>query len=177
MRVLHPRIAAAAGGELPPWAEAGKRRRAHMERVAALMDVLATAHGASDLQRARWRAAGWLHDVVRDAAPSERRTVLGDREPELPEPLLHGPAAVVRLEAEGVDDPEFLTAVSYHSRGHESFGALGKALSVADFAEPGRSDKEGLRARIRAEAVTSLDRAYEEAQTARHAYALVRAAR
>ena len=50
-------------------------------------------------------------------------------------------------------------------------------IDPSDFAEPGRSDKEGLRARIRAEAVTSLDRAYEEAQTARHAYALVRAAR
>jgi len=101
--------------------------------------------GAADRQR--WRAAGILHDALRDAPPETLRpTVEGD----WPDKLLHGPACAARLRKEGVTDEELLLAVSFHSVGHPEFGDLGRFLFLADFLEPGRSFLEEERAALRA---------------------------
>lgn len=146
-----PLVRAAARGELPSWTVAKEKRRAHMGRVAALMREWAVALGLSDAARDRWCAAGWLHDVLRDAGAEELRPQVPAEFRALPGKLLHGPAAAERLAGEV--DEEILDAVRYHTLGSPRFGRLGRALYLADFLEPGRTrlDTEwtaGLRARM-----------------------------
>ncbi|HSH45815.1 MAG TPA: HD domain-containing protein, partial [Longimicrobiales bacterium] len=66
---MHPSIAAASTGQFPDWTDAGEERRAHIRRVAGLMDTWAEALGLEAAERGRWRAAGILHDSLRDADP------------------------------------------------------------------------------------------------------------
>lgn len=135
---LHPILARAARGELPPWAEAGSGRVAHVERVSRLLGDWADAYRLDTETGARWRAAGLLHDVLRDAAPAGLRRSLGTRAEGLPDRVLHGPAAASRLREEGVDDEPFLRAVAFHTIGHPDLDAMGRHLYIADFVEPGR---------------------------------------
>lgn len=137
---MHPLIdAAGRRGEFPAWAELGDRRRAHAERVAALLTAWAETLGLSDDEQVRWRAAGRLHDALKDAATPALRDLVDDGD-SWPEALLHGPAVSARLAREGVDDDELLLAVTYHSVGHPSFGALGEHLYLADYLDPGRPE-------------------------------------
>src|SRR5690606_17933318 len=119
----HPLLEAAADGDLPPWAEAGKARREHVARVAELLDGWARAEGIPREERRRWRAAGILHAVLREAAPTDLRRDLPPEWRDLPDSLLHGPAGAVRLRDAGVRDAEFLHAIAYHTVGHPRLGA------------------------------------------------------
>lgn len=142
------RLIEAAGrrGEFPDWAKLTERRRGHVERVAALMAGWAEELGLAEDERVRWRAAGRLHDALKDAATTELRELVAQAE--WPEPLLHAPAAAERLARDGVADEEFLLAIAYHSVGHPSFRELGEHLYLADFLEPGRAE-DGLREELR----------------------------
>src|SRR5690606_11651137 len=111
-------IDAAADGELPAWAVVSAPRRDHIRRVATLMDAWAARLGLDAEERRRWRAAAWLHDALRDAAPDDLRPGVPEWARELPGPILHGPAVAARLEAEGAADRELLDAVAYHTLGH-----------------------------------------------------------
>jgi len=150
---LSPLVRDAAQGRLPAWTQAKPKRREHMGRVAALMRAWAEGLGLSAHDAARWTAAGWLHDALRDADPDELRPEVPAEFRELPGKLLHGPAAAERLAGQ-VDD-EILGAVRCHTVGSPSFGALGRALYLADFLEPGRTFSlewtESLRRRMPAE--------------------------
>ena len=145
---LHPIIAAAAAAELPPWASVRPERRVHMAAVARLLDLWAHRLGLADVDRARWRAAAWLHDALHDADPA----ALGADAPDLPAPIRHGPAAAARLAREGVVDEELLEAVRWHTLGCPDWGRLGRFLYLADYLEPGRTfraaERAGLRARL-----------------------------
>lgn len=149
---LHPLVEAASQGRLPPWAEVGEKRRAHMERVAELLDGWARGLGLSDRDRRRWRALGYLHDSLKDAPETSLRPWLPPELRDLPEAIVHGPAAAARLEVEGVEDRELLDAVRYHTLGHPGLGPAGRALYAADFLEPGRDVvnewRRGLRRRM-----------------------------
>jgi HD superfamily phosphohydrolase YqeK len=129
-------VRAAAGGELPAWANATPRRREHMGRVAALLSSWAEALSLPEAERVRWAAAGWLHDALRDASEAELRAILPADYAEMHPNLLHGPAAAHRLAGEL--DPALLEAIRYHTLGHPSLDRLGRALYLADFLEPGR---------------------------------------
>jgi 2-amino-4-hydroxy-6-hydroxymethyldihydropteridine diphosphokinase len=146
---LHPLLAAAAKGKLPPWAVAGRKRRAHMDRVAALMKAWAKSRGESRADVARWAALGHLHDVLRDAKPADLRSMLGGDLLDLPNAVLHGPAAAARLREEGVTDEPLLTAVAFHTLGSPDFDDMGRALYAADFLEPGRKFRPGWRQAMR----------------------------
>jgi len=146
---LHPTVRAAAEGELPPWARAGRERREHMGRVAGLLREWAAERGLPREESARWVAAGWLHDALRDAPPAELRPLIPAGAVAFPDPLLHGPAVAARLRAEGVDDEGLLRAVAYHSVGHPDFDDLGVATFCADFLEPGRGFRPRWRAGLR----------------------------
>jgi HD superfamily phosphohydrolase YqeK len=128
----------AAAGRLPQWARVTRPRREHLERVAALLDDWAVALGLSDDERVRWRAAGWLHDALRDAPSDELRELVAPSLRTLGGKLLHGPAAAARLREDGVDDEALLCAITYHTIGHPGFDDLGRALFIADYIEPGR---------------------------------------
>lgn len=132
-----PLVRSAAAGELPPWTVASEKRRAHMGRVAALMRQWAVALGLPPSERDRWCAAGWLHDVLRDADGEALRPQVPEEFRGLHGKLLHGPAAAERLA--GDVDEEILDAVRYHTLGSPRFGRLGRALYLADFLEPGRT--------------------------------------
>lgn len=146
----HPLVAAAARGDLPPWADAGEARVAHMRRVARLLDGWAGERDLDDAGRARWRAAGMLHDVLREAEPTSLVPLVPPSLRDLPDSLLHGPAAATRLREEGVRDEGLLEAVAYHTIGRAGLGPLARMLYVADFLEPGRTFEPGWRAELRA---------------------------
>ncbi len=136
--MLHPVVARAARGELPEWAVAREKRRAHIGRVADLLERWATALELGPDDVARWRAAGFLHDSLHDADPEQIRPLVPLEFKDAPGKLLHGPAAAERLRRDGVEDEELLLALTWHTLGHERFGPLGKALYLADYTEPGR---------------------------------------
>ena len=148
--MTHPLVERAAHGQLPSWAALGEKRRRHVERVAGLLDDWAVAGSLPPAERTRWIAAGYLHDAVREKPEAELRALLSGEERELPEPLLHGPAAAELLRREGVDDRELLLAVAYHTLGHAELGRTGYALLAADFLEPGRDLANEWRAGLRA---------------------------
>jgi HD superfamily phosphohydrolase YqeK len=125
---------------LPPWAQVSPQRRAHIERVVALLDEWATAMDVPARERERWLRAGWLHDALRDAPLRDR--------------LAHGPAAADRAAAEGERDRGVLDAVRHHTLGYAGWDDVGRMLYLADFLEPGReasgarSDRAQLAARV-----------------------------
>lgn len=120
--------------DLPDWAEVGKRRRAHIERVAALVEEWADEMEISERERRRWLNAVWLHDALKDA--------------DLPRDTTHGAAAAERAELEGESDRGVLDAVRYHSFGYAGWDAVGRMLYLADFLEPGRRGRRKTRERL-----------------------------
>lgn len=148
-------MVAAARGDLPGWAEAGDERRAHMERVAALLGEWAAGLGLSEADRTRWTAAGWLHDVLREADPDRLRKEVPTELSDLPDGLLHGPAAAERLRNDA--DPDLLRAIRYHTIGHPDLDPLGRALYLADFLEPAREFEKEWRAELRGDMPDRMD--------------------
>ncbi len=147
----------AAAGRLPSWAVVTPERRAHIERVAQLLDAWGEALHAKAAERRRWRAAAWLHDALRDAPAEHLRAELPQAFQPWPDPLLHGPAAAERLRAEGLADDALLRAVAYHTLGHPDLDRGGRLLYLADFLEPGRGFEPVLRAALRARMPAALE--------------------
>ena len=146
---LHSLLEALLVGQLPKWAVVGVERRAHMDRVSALLNDWAMQMDLPELERRRWIAAGQVHDLLRDSEPSKLRETLPSALVEVPSTILHGPAVAERLRSEGVDDGELLIAVAQHSLGDQRFEHLGRALYAADFLEPGRAFLPEWRAELR----------------------------
>ncbi len=134
---------------LPDWARCDGGRYEHAARVAELLDRWALELGFPERERTRWRAAGFLHDALKDEAPDNLRDLVDS---DWPDPVLHAPACAARLRADGVGDEGLLLAVAYHSVGHPDFEALGEFLFMADFLEPGRpflaNERSELRGRL-----------------------------
>ena len=126
---------------LPAWTAATPERRAHIERVVALLNEWARAMTVPPDERARWLRAGWLHDALRDAPAASE--------------LDHGPLAAERAARDGEHDQGVLDAVRYHSIGYAGWDEVGRMLYLADYLEPGRTfDREARRdlaARVPAE--------------------------
>ncbi len=135
---LHPVLVDAAAGRPPGWAKLSPGRRQHVGRVADLMETWAERLGIDERDTARWRAAGLLHDALRDADFDSLRPLVEPGLRDLPGKMLHGPAAAARLRSDGVDDAPILLAVAWHTLGHPDFDRLGRALYLADYTEPGR---------------------------------------
>lgn len=141
---LLPRLFAALRGRqrsrrrprpaLPPWAETRRRRRAHIRRVADLVEWWAEEMGVAARERNRWLTAVWLHDALRDA--------------DLPNGVSHGAAAAQRAAQDGESDPGVLDAVRYHSVGYTGWDDVGKMLYLADYLEPGRKGRRRARGRL-----------------------------
>ncbi len=112
-------------------------RRSHTERVGRLLWKWSKALDLKKKKRIRWRAAGLLHDALKDVDPWRLREEVEGSDA-WADPLLHGPACASRLRAEGVHDERLLQAITYHTTGHPDFGSLGQALYVADYLDPGR---------------------------------------
>jgi HD superfamily phosphohydrolase YqeK len=120
--------------ELPAWARVGGRRRAHIRRVAELLEHWADEMDVSRSERDRWLSAAWLHDALRDAR--------------LKRGTSHGAAAADRAEQEGESDRGVLDAVRYHSVGYAGWDDVGRMLYLADYLEPGRKRRAKQRAEL-----------------------------
>ena len=114
-------------------------------RVGDLLSTWAADLELPERERIRWRAAGVLHDALKDAPLAELHDIAGDR---WPDPVVHAPACADRLTADGVEDRSLLEAIRYHPVGHPDLDSLGEYLILADYLEPGRSGG-GTRARLR----------------------------
>ena len=164
---MHDIVQQVLDGNAPPWAVASDDRVLHMERVADLLSDWAAELDLTTADRLRWRAAGLLHDLLRDADPDVLRASVAPELQTLPGPILHGPAAAERLRIDGVEDGELLTAVAFHTVGDDRFGALGRALYAADFLEPGRAFLPELRQELRDRMPEALDEVVLEIVRAR----------
>lgn len=128
---------------LPPWAVVSPERRAHIERVAALLSAWAMVMRVPDGERARWLRAAWLHDALRDAPAADE--------------LVHGPMAAERAAHDGEADQGVLDAVRYHSLGYAGWDAVGRMLYLADYLEPGRPFDQDLRRSLAARVADERD--------------------
>lgn len=135
----------------------GPERLSHLTNVADLLDLWAARLTLSESVRCRWRAAGWLHDALRDATPEQLDTWLPVEVAALEGPLRHGPAVANRLRLQGIGDRSLLAAIEHHSTGHPHLDLLGKALYLADYLEPGRGHDACRRASLRARMPDALD--------------------
>src|SRR4051812_43203542 len=122
---------------LPTWADVSPKRKAHIERVVALLDRWAIELRLPEDEASRWKSAGELHDALRDAPETMLRTLSGDRDSAAE--ILHGPAAAVRAEQDGERRQDVLDAVRHHTVGSHDWTRTGRALYLADFLEPGRN--------------------------------------
>lgn len=154
---MHPIVSAAAEGELPAWAEASESRRAHMRRVADVMERWASVWGLPDEEITRWRATAMLHDALRDAEFDALRPIVDPVLRDRPGKMLHGPATATRLRDEGVEDHALVLAVAWHTLGHPGFDRLGRALYLADYLEPGREYESDAMAARRERVPEALD--------------------
>jgi HD superfamily phosphohydrolase YqeK len=140
----------AAAGRLPDWARLSRPRRAHVERVAALLREWAAELGLNDADTTRWLAAGYLHDALREAPPEELRPLVSPAYRHFTGGLLHGPAAAEKLRQDGITDEPLLLAIACHTTGHPQLDELGRALFIADYIEPGRRYETARLAKLRA---------------------------
>jgi HD superfamily phosphohydrolase YqeK len=144
--------------DLPPWARASSGRRAHIARVVALLADWAQAMQVSDDEAAAWRDAGRWHDALRDASEEKLRAIVN--RPDLPFPLLHGPAAAELLRRDGETRADVLEAVASHTTGAPDMARTGRALYMADYLEPGRQFAAEERARLSAQVPYNFDDVY-----------------
>lgn len=121
---------------LPDWAEVTDKRRAHVERVTALLDRWAVQLHLPAEEAQAWHDAGRWHDALRDASSETLRALAPD--PDRPVETLHGPAAATRFAAEGESRASVLDAIRWHTVGFAEWDRTGRALYMADFLEPGR---------------------------------------
>jgi predicted HD superfamily hydrolase involved in NAD metabolism len=136
---------------------------AHIDRVVALADELARAHGL-DVARARLMAQG--HDLVRAVKGAEllRRAEargLAIDPVERDEPvILHGPVGALELaERFAVTDAEVRFAIHWHTTGHPEYTPEAWAMFIADKVDPHKVDRWPALARVREVAATSLEAA------------------
>ena len=101
------------------------------------MHQWSVALGLTEVERSAWRDVARWHDALRDAPVEVLRALTGNDD--MPERVLHGPAAAVRLQQEGETRHTVLEAIRWHTLGLASWDRTGQALYMADFLEPGRT--------------------------------------
>ncbi|MDQ3950157.1 MAG: hypothetical protein M3282_07410 [Gemmatimonadota bacterium] len=146
--------------DLPEWAVVSPRRRAHIERVAALLAAWAAEMGIDEREAAAWHDAARWHDALRDAPEDQLRALVPDAP--YSGPMLHGPAAAARLEAEGERRAGVLDAVRYHTVGYTHWDRIGRALYMADFLEPSREWRSADRAFLTAHVPDDFDGVFRQ---------------
>jgi HD superfamily phosphohydrolase YqeK len=155
---------------LPMWAVVTDRRRAHIERVAALLAAWASEMRVDEGEASAWHDAARWHDALRDAPEAQLRALVTDER--YAGPMLHGPAAAARLEADGERRRSVLAAVRFHTVGCAQWDRTGRALYMADFLEPGREWGLADRAFLTAHAPHDFDGVFRQVVRQRLEWAL-----
>ena len=125
----------------------GDERYQHTKLVLESALKLAEQLGL-DLKKAE--TAALLHDIAKSKSSVELNKILKNSkwEPDQLEgeilPVLHAPAgALLAEEIFGVNDPEILEAIRFHTLGHPEMGKIAQVIYAADFISEDR-DFEGL---------------------------------
>jgi HD superfamily phosphohydrolase YqeK len=157
--------------ELPSWAHASDKRRAHIGRVTALLDEWAAQLKLKKAEALSWHDAGLLHDALRDA-PEEMLRELGGDLPGFELGMLHGPAVAEFLRRQGETRIDLLEAIRYHTVGSCGWGRLGRALYMADYLEPGRKFSRADRAYLAVQVPHDFDGTFRQVVRARLEWSL-----
>jgi predicted HD superfamily hydrolase involved in NAD metabolism len=119
------------------------RRYEHSCAVSAEAVRLAEKYGA-DAEKARF--AGLVHDIEKDASASEqlqimeKYSIILDDVEKYSRKLWHAiTGAAVLANEYGVDDPEIIAAVRYHTTGRAGMSTLEKVIYLADYISADRS--------------------------------------
>ena len=140
-------------------------RYEHSLSVSYTALALAMKYGC-DLDQAE--LAGLLHDCARqydnqtiyEKCLEKKISVTADEEKN--KVLLHAKyGSYLAAKKYGVDDPEILSAITYHTTGKPNMSLLEKIIYIADYIEPRRNKADNL-AYMRELAFTDLDRALYE---------------
>lgn len=115
----------------------------HIMGVVSVAGQLARQEG---YDQGRAELAGLLHDLAKGLATFQLKELLAQSgwvvdqiEMEVPE-LLHAPVgAYLALTKFGINDPEILEAIRYHTIGSPEMGLLARIIYIADYIEPNRS--------------------------------------
>lgn len=142
----------------------GDKRYKHSVCVSRAAVQLARRYGA-DEEKAK--TAGILHDIMKDLPREEQKKLMDRYGIRLTEVERNAPklwhailgAEYIRREL-GVEDPEILQAVRFHTTGRENMTLLDKVLFIADFISEDR-DYPGVE-RLRETAGNSLEEAMIE---------------
>ena len=156
---------------LPHWACVSDKRRAHIERVTALLDEWAVTLGLDEHEALVWHDAGRLHDALRDASEQTLRELAGSPEGFTTE-MLHGPAAAAMLERHGEERSSLLEAIRMHTVGSRKWDRVGRALYMADYLEPGRKFSRADRAYLASQVAADLDGTFRQVVRARLEWSL-----
>ncbi|MDO4552229.1 MAG: bis(5'-nucleosyl)-tetraphosphatase (symmetrical) YqeK [Bacillota bacterium] len=117
-----------------------EKRKRHTEGVIEAALALSQRYG-EDLEKAR--LAALCHDLCKDLGREEtdrlvREWGLDSRYIGNPD-LAHGPLAACLAENElGIEDPDVLNAIRYHTTGRKGMSRLEKIIYLADGIEPSR---------------------------------------
>lgn len=114
----------------------------HTMGVVDWAERLAERYG---IHRGQVRIAALLHDCAKKMSNKElleravQAGIAVDRELKEQPSLLHGPVgAVIAREEYGIDDPQILQAISYHTLGSDNMTTLDKLIFLADMVEVNR---------------------------------------
>ena len=146
--------------QLPEWSITSPKRREHIARVVGVLDAWARSMALDTVERQAWRDAGLWHDALRDAGEAELRQMTGDMN--RPVGMLHGPAAALRLAAEGEMRADVLDAIRWHTVGSHAWSRAGRALYMADFLEPGRGFMQADRAFLASQVPHAFDAVFRQ---------------
>ena len=113
-----------------------KKRYAHTCNVKEAAVELAQRYGADPEKAA---LAALLHDAVKERPKAELlqilrgNAIIAGNAAESPAPVWHGPCAAILAKTQwGVDDPEGLDAIRYHTTGRAGMTKRDKILYLAD---------------------------------------------
>ncbi|MFX3616023.1 MAG: bis(5'-nucleosyl)-tetraphosphatase (symmetrical) YqeK [Sporolactobacillus sp.] len=117
-------------------------RYRHSLGVSETAGKLAEKYGA-DKEKAA--LAGMLHDIAKHFSDDELKVIIERRQDidndflDFSDKLWHAPAGAAYVqETYGIEDPEILQAITYHTTGRTAMSLLEKIIFVADYIEPGR---------------------------------------
>lgn len=128
--------------------ELDQDRFQHTLGVMYTASALAMCYG-TDLEKAQ--VAGLLHDCAKCIPNDKKIRMCKEREIEISKVELSSPyllhsklGAVLAKEKYGVEDPEILSAIQWHTTGRPNMTTLEKIIFTADYIEPHRSKAENL---------------------------------
>ncbi len=142
-----------------------KKRYAHTCNVKEAAVKLARSYGADPEKAA---LAAMLHDAVKERPKAELlqilrgNAIIAGNTAGSPAPVWHGPCAAILAKTQwGVDDPEVLDAIRYHTTGRAGMTKMDKILYLADMISAERDYPEV--GELRALAAENLDAAVLQA--------------